>query len=51
MKEMFEKCEIGVLANEIEDILEVSDVRRKNKKLTKEEFRNLWLRKREHKWI
>jgi len=49
MKEIFEKCEVRVLANETEDILEVSDVRRKNKKLTKEEFRNLWLREVEYK--
>ncbi len=46
MKVMIEK-ELEVLASETEDILEVSDIRRKNKnkKLTKEEFRNLWLRK------
>ncbi len=43
MKVMIEK-ELEVLASETEDILEISDIRRKNKKLTKEEFRNLWLR-------
>ncbi len=50
MKVMIEK-ELEVLASKTESILEVSDVARKNenKKLTKEEFRNLWLREAEYK--
>ncbi len=46
MIKMFEKSEVEVLSNELENVVEVSDIRRKNenKKLTKEEFRNLWLR-------
>ncbi len=53
MIKMFEKSEVEVLASETEYILEVLDVGRKNKnkKLTKEEFRNLWLREVEYKWM
>ncbi len=50
MKVIIEKG-LEVLASETEDILEVLDVGRKNKnkKLTKEEFRKLWLREVEYK--
>ncbi len=51
MIKMFEKSEVEVLSNELENVVEVSDIRRKsgNKKLTKEEFRKLWLREVEYK--